>query len=57
MHSLSKQPGPNNRHRDDREIRNKRSDTLVCTLRDEYGDDLPKGYRSDPKLGTILPTW
>jgi hypothetical protein len=27
---------------------------LVGTLRDEYGDDFAKGYRSDTKLGTVL---
>lgn len=36
------------------EIRKKRSDTLVGTLRDEYGDKLAKGYRADAKLGTVL---
>jgi hypothetical protein len=36
------------------EIRHKRSDTLVRTLRDSYGDDFAKGYRSDAKLGTVL---
>lgn len=38
----------------DGEIRKKRSDTLVRTLREEYGDDFAKGYRSDAKLGTVL---
>jgi hypothetical protein len=36
------------------EIRHKRSDTLVRTLRDSYGDDFAKGYRSDAQLGTVL---
>jgi predicted DNA binding CopG/RHH family protein len=36
------------------EIRKKRSDTLVGTLRNEYGEDFAKGYRSDAKLGTVL---
>jgi predicted DNA binding CopG/RHH family protein len=36
------------------EIRKKRSDTLVGTLRGEYGEDFAKGYRSDAKLGTVL---
>jgi hypothetical protein len=50
-----KQPGLDNRHRDqDGEIRRKRSDTLVRTLRDEYGPSVAKGYRSDAKLGTVL---
>jgi hypothetical protein len=44
---------------DDRErdkngrIREKRSDTLVGTLRDEYGDDFLEDYRADTKLGTV----
>ena len=38
----------------DGEIRKKRSDTLVSTLRDEYGEGFAKGYRSDAKLGTVL---
>ncbi len=50
-----KQPGLDNRHRDkDGEISHKRSDTLVRTLRKEYGEDFAKGYRSDAKLGTVL---
>ncbi len=32
----------------------KRSDTLVRTLRDEYGSDFAKGYRADAQLGTVL---
>ena len=35
------------------EIRQKRADTLVSTLRAEYGEHLAKGYRSDTKLGTL----
>jgi hypothetical protein len=35
-------------------IREKRSDTLVKTLRKEYGEEVADGYRSDAKLGTIL---
>ncbi len=38
----------------DGEIRKKRSDTLIRTLRDEYGDHVAPGYRSDAKLGTVL---
>ena len=49
------QPGLDRRHRDqDGEIRRKRSDTLVRTLRDEYGSDFAKGYRADAQLGTVL---
>ena len=35
------------------EIRQKRSDTQVGTLRKTYGDDFAKGYRSDATLGTV----
>ena len=38
----------------DGEIRRKRSDTLVGTLRREYGDDFASGFRSDAKLGKVL---
>ena len=52
--SKMKQPGLDDRHRDeDGEIRKKRSDTLVGTLRGEYGDDFLKGYRQDAKLGSV----
>jgi hypothetical protein len=47
--------GLDNRCRDGNgEIRRKRSDTLVGTLRREYGDDFAEGFRSDAKLGTVL---
>ncbi len=47
--------GLDNRCRDsDGEIRHKRSDTLVGTLRDTYGPEFAQGYRSDAKLGTVL---
>jgi len=47
--------GLDDRCRDqDGEIRRKRSDTLVRTLREEYGDDFAKGTRSDATLGTVL---
>jgi len=36
------------------EIRAKRSDTKVATLRKEYGDRVAEGYRSDAQLGTVL---
>ena len=35
------------------QIREKRSDTLVDTLRNEYGPGFAKGYRSDTELGTV----
>jgi hypothetical protein len=38
----------------DGEIRHKRSDTLVRTLRDEYGDNFASEFRSDATLGTVL---
>jgi hypothetical protein len=47
--------GLDHRQRDrDGEIRHKRSDTLVGTLRKTYGDEFAAGYRSDTKLGTVL---
>ncbi len=47
--------GLDDRCRDENgEIRRKRSDTLVGTLRKEYGDDFAEGFRSDAKLGTVL---
>lgn len=36
------------------EIRQKRSDTKVETLRKTYGDEFAQGYRSDARLGTVL---
>ncbi|WP_250517891.1 hypothetical protein [Caballeronia sp. INDeC2] len=36
------------------EIRQKRGDTLVGTLRETYGDNFAKGTRSDAKLKTVL---
>jgi hypothetical protein len=36
------------------QIREKRSDTLVGTLRRTYGPEFAQGYRSDAKLGTVL---
>lgn len=47
--------GLDSRYRDeDGEIRHKRRDTRVGTLRDTYGDDFAAGTRSDAKLGTVL---
>jgi hypothetical protein len=47
--------GLDNRMRDhDGEIRKKRSDTMVGTLRETYGPNFAKDYRSDAKLGTVL---
>jgi hypothetical protein len=39
---------------DDGEIRHKRRDTQVGTLRDIYGQGFAPGYRSDAELGTVL---
>jgi hypothetical protein len=36
------------------EIRQKRSDTKVETLRKTYGEEFAQGYRSDAHLGTVL---
>jgi hypothetical protein len=47
--------GLDDRCRDrDGEIRHKRSDTHIGTLRKTYGDDFAPGIRSDAKLGTVL---
>ena len=46
--------GPDNRCRDlDGEIRQKRDDTLVRTLRETYGPDFAPGVRSDVRLDTL----
>jgi hypothetical protein len=46
--------GLDNRCRDlDGEIRQKRGDTLVRTLRETYGSDFVPGVRSDTKLETL----
>jgi hypothetical protein len=48
-------PGLDDRCRDgDGEIRHKRSDTKIGTLRETYGADFAPGIRSDAKLGTLL---
>ena len=47
--------GLDNRRRDlDGEIRRKRGDTLVGTLRQTYGEDFAPGARSDIWLDTLL---
>jgi hypothetical protein len=35
------------------QIRQKRGDTLVGTLRKEHGPDFAEGYRSDARLDTV----
>jgi hypothetical protein len=39
---------------EDGSIRRKRGDTLVRTLREEYGPDFAEGARSDMRLDTLL---
>jgi hypothetical protein len=47
--------GLDDRSRDqDGEIRHKRGDTLVGTLRGTYGEGFAPGYRSDARLDTVL---
>jgi hypothetical protein len=47
--------GLDDRCRDtDGEIRRKRGDTLVGTLREEYGPNFAAGVRSDMRLDTLL---
>jgi len=47
--------GLDGRSRDrDGEIRHKRGDTLVGTLRDTYGNGFASGARSDMRLDTLL---
>jgi hypothetical protein len=47
--------GLDDRCRDrDGEIRHKRRDTHIETLRETYGPDFAPGIRSDAKLGTLL---
>lgn len=50
---MPKQPGLDGRHRDlNGEIHQKRGDTLIKTLRKEYGPDFAPGVRSDMRLDT-----
>jgi hypothetical protein len=47
--------GLDDRCRDeDGEIRRKRDDTRVRTLRRTYGEDFAEDFRGDAKLGTVL---
>lgn len=47
--------GLDDRCRDeDGSIRKKRGDTLIGTLRQEYGDDFAPGIRSDKRLDSLL---
>ena len=46
--------GLDDRERDaNGQIREKRGDTLVRTLRDQYGPEFAEGFRSDTKLQTV----
>ena len=46
--------GLDGRQRDENgQIREKRGDTRVGTLRQEYGPEFASGYRSDTKLETV----
>jgi len=55
MSNKSCRTGLDQRCRDENgTIRKKRSDTLVRTLRQEYGEDFAAGTRSDATLGTVL---
>jgi hypothetical protein len=46
--------GLDGRQRDENgQIREKRGDTQIGTLRKEYGPNFAKGYRSDAKLETV----
>jgi hypothetical protein len=55
MSNDKRKTGLDDRSRDQNgEIRHKRSDTLVGTLRKEYGEGFAKGIRSDATLGTLL---
>jgi hypothetical protein len=50
-----RQPGLDNRHRDsDGQIREKRGDTRIDSLRQIYGDSFAPGIRGDAHLSTLL---
>ena len=52
---MAKQPGLDNRHRDQNgEIRHKNGNTRVDTLRETYGDAFAAEFRGDMKLETLL---
>lgn len=55
MTKQSCKEGLDDRCRDeDGSIRRKRGDTLVGTLRNEYGPDFAQGVRSDKRLDSVL---
>jgi len=50
-----KEPGLDGRHRDkDGKIHQKRGNTLIRTLRKEYGENFAKGYPESTKLSELL---
>jgi hypothetical protein len=54
MANRSSSTGLDNRCRDrDGEIRQKRGDTLIGTLRKTYGEDFAPGLRSNMRLDTL----
>ena len=53
--AAGKQPGLEGRNRDENgEVHRKRRDTLVATLRKEYGEDFLPGFRPTTTLGAVL---
>lgn len=52
---MAKQPGRDNRHRDnDGQTRAKNGNTRIDTLRETYGSDFAPGIRGDAHLSTLL---
>jgi len=52
---MAKQPGLDNRHRDNSgQTREKNGNTRIDTLRDIYGPDFASGVRGDAHLRTVL---
>jgi hypothetical protein len=50
-----RRPGLDNRHRDSNgQIREKRGDTRIDSLRQIYGDSFARGIRGDAHLSTLL---
>jgi hypothetical protein len=53
--TMAKQPGLDNRHRDNSgQTREKNGNTRIGTLRETYGENFAQGRRSDMKLDTLL---
>ncbi len=50
-----KQPGLDDRHRDaDGQVRRKSGNTLIRTVREDHGDNVAAGHRSNSHLSTVL---